>query len=1488
MKPSKGYSLPIFLLFILCEFVSVGLKAQPRADFVLDQSSGCAPLTVKFTNATSGASSNALWQWDFGNGNNSFEKNPSANFLNETTYTIRLTVKDGSFTSTQTKTVTVYKRPVFEFSVDPAGGCTPMQTTFNAKQTAGDGQINKWHWDFGDGQTAESRLPVINHTYNFRQTASVTLTAVSEYGCASTLVKEKIIRVSDPVSVSFNADKKFLCDPGTVSFVNNSTGAGSLSYQWDFGDGTVSTEKQPAHSYTSSGLFTIKLKVKSSEGCEITKTETDFINVKNFSTDFTLPEKPCESDYLFFTNKSSPEPDNSDWYVNGTLVLSYPNINLGYQFPKAASYKVKLVNTFGACKQEQEKIISIKKNPKIDSFICEIPKFCNVPVEIKFRDTSSEAVKWNWNFDYYRGSAQVEGTVRNPSFKFPYATVYVVRLEIENNDGCRSEIFKNIDLTKPWVGIEMMDANGYFQCDSLVKQYRINSPVPVVSQRWSFGDGTFSNEKEPVHTYNKPGVYAPSVTYTNAEGCTETLSGHFSVTVYEKPTVNFTAQSVACGFNRVEVYPQITGYNQYYYWEWGDGTRSGWNDYYHNVHQYQDTGVYSVTLITYNGYCNDTMTKNNIVTIKGPFPKIEKVDYSCEGERTTVVIHDATRHAKKWTWDFGDGKKESYTSYQPTISHTYSKTGTYVVKLIAENDNCILRDSVEVLIMKKQRLQLTLDNETICLYGQENFSVKTPDPDINKIGGYYWGYRSIQWQITGGRLFDGNYYDNGGWDSRVAFTGVIYPYAIVKDSVRLIMTNYLNGSYCNDTSNFAAIDVRGVNTDFDILANEICFKNPVVLKDKSTASGAGIVSRVWDLGDGTTITKSGAENISHYYTDPGIYVVRLTATDSLGCSDSRTSDYTVVRAYGVKAGFYTSAGTEFPKQTDVTFYNSSYTGYQRGNVKYKWNFGDGSTSNEQSPEHAYAAAGTYNVQLIAIDEGISCPDTLQVAVTVTEVTPNAAFYSTISYIGDYGACAPAQANFVFNSNISYTRLSWDFGDGFKMENLNNVSHIYTRAGQYEVTLQVFNGNSLLKTYKENVRISLPSAKLEAPDKSVCIGEAVILNAPEKKNGYKYTWDFGNGAVISSSDSVAQYKYANAGSYTPSLVVRDGAGCAASVSLPEKIVVHPDPVAVISPQDGVVCKGNGVQLQASGGRLYEWTQIPGLSSYSIANPLANPPTNTTYHVTATDQHGCKGSASVTIKLAQPVSLSYSPAVDVCIGKQAQLSSSGADLYQWINTTAGLSNTTIANPVVNAAATTTYTLVGYDQYRCYTDTGQVTVHVQPLPAVDAGPDQQVNVGEETRLVTSGSGDITRWQWTPADYLGCSSCASPVVKPYSTKEYTVTVFNKYNCQASDQVKVTAICPNSVAYIPNAFTPNGDGLNDVFRIPPVGVSKIHFFRIYNNWGQIIFEKKDFFPADPAGEWDGRLKGVALPAGVYIYHAEMECAAGERFQKKGTVTLIR
>jgi gliding motility-associated-like protein len=363
-------------------------------------------------------------------------------------------------------------------------------------------------------------------------------------------------------------------------------------------------------------------------------------------------------------------------------------------------------------------------------------------------------------------------------------------------------------------------------------------------------------------------------------------------------------------------------------------------------------------------------------------------------------------------------------------------------------------------------------------------------------------------------------------------------------------------------------------------------------------------------------------------------------------------------------------------------------------------------------------------------------------------------------------------------------------------------------------------------------------------------------------------------------------FKDAGSQPVQLVITTASGVCNSTDN-KTVEVSAFPALNPTPSTASICLGDAVQLLANSdaAATITWTDYK-ISDVHSASPTVSPEVDTIYHVTAVNATGCTNQADVSVKVSQPFSLVVSD-VEICAGKTGQLQASGAVHYSWSPAT-GLNNATIANPLANPDVTTTYQVTGTGNDNCFTDVKDVLVTVHPLPVVNAGTDVELPVGSSIQLTATGSADVTKYEWFPPSWLSCVDCLTPIATPKQTINYRLTATTQYGCIASDEINIKMVCESGVVFLPNTFSPNGDGQNDIFYIRGKGINTVKSFRIYNRWGQLIFERSNFNIEDPTFGWDGKAKGVLVDPDVFIYVAELVCDTNEPFTLKGNVMLLR
>lgn len=438
--------------------------------------------------------------------------------------------------------------------------------------------------------------------------------------------------------------------------------------------------------------------------------------------------------------------------------------------------------------------------------------------------------------------------------------------------------------------------------------------------------------------------------------------------------------------------------------------------------------------------------------------------------------------------------------------------------------------------------------------------------------------------------------------------------------------------------------------------------------------------------------------------------------------------------------------------------------------------------------------------------------------------------------------------------------------------------------------------SLLNAFVD-IKINPAPAALLSNDKAVCINAPSPLVTFKGAGGtpvYTFTYTLNNGTpqTITSGpgDSVSIAVPTNvAGRFVYRLTgIQDASSTACFNAVTDSAVVTVEALPLVNagPDKGI-CRGTPVQLNATGAVQYSWSPPTGLSCTSCPNPMANPADTTRYILTGSSAIGCTAYDTMYVMVVKPFPMFVSPGDTICPGQNIPLSANGADRYVW-TPAAGLNHADIANPVASPASTTTYQVIGYDRFGCFSDTASIRVTVGTTPSVDAGPDLTLSTGETITLnPVSQNGPIISWLWQPATYLSCSNCEHPQLTAHDNRTYTVTVTNIYGCTATDLIAINTFCKSAQVFVPNAFTPDGDGLNDILMVRGKGIHVV-YFRVFNRWGELVFEKKDFAPNDPNFGWDGKVRGVPATPDVFVYTVQVICDNNVLQTLKGNTTIIK
>ena len=234
----------------------------------------------------------------------------------------------------------------------------------------------------------------------------------------------------------------------------------------------------------------------------------------------------------------------------------------------------------------------------------------------------------------------------------------------------------------------------------------------------------------------------------------------------------------------------------------------------------------------------------------------------------------------------------------------------------------------------------------------------------------------------------------------------------------------------------------------------------------------------------------------------------------------------------------------------------------------------------------------------------------------------------------------------------------------------------------------------------------------------------------------------------------------------------------------------------------------------------------------------------------------------------------PDTIICPGESVELFASGGTDYAW-SPTGSLSSANTATTIASPTSTTTYQVVVSDAIGC-DDTAWVTVEVYPAPTVYAGEDVTIVYGGSADLDATGEG---LFLWSPNENITCIDCEDPTVFPETSTLYTIQVTDTNGCVATDQVFVIV---EGTLYVPNTFTPDGDGINDMFYVLATEIAEFKLY-VFNRWGEKIYEASDL-----QRPWDGTYGGTRSPIDTYVWRIDYSELNGAKHKVFGHVNLVR
>jgi PKD repeat protein len=1075
------------ILLVICH----PLFSQGIDEINASENQGCAPLSVNFSTKASGIIS---WSWEFSNGTHSTAESPTVLFEKPGQYDVKVSVVYNDSTTKHFEYenyIRVSEFPIVDFSTTQDRLCLGDSVQFANHSL----NASTYIWDFGDGTNSNENSPA--HHFDNAGNYTITLVATNGTGCTNIKVIENMITVFDIPALDFTAERNDICenDPA-VSFRPSSDQA---SYHWEFGDGTISYEKNPTHTFSVQKKYSVTLRATDANGCASEISKPNYISFHKLQKlDIGISDTViCSNQSIDFLNKTK-KTDSIAWSIGNVLISNKDQFE--HMFSAAGTYDVKVYHrdSYGCVQTlENKQLIRVAKADKVEIAVSQY-EGC-APLTVSFSNNTANAASYHWEIG--------DSTIRKKSFEmtFTEAGQFPIKAFTEHNSGCSTENTLDSMIT---VHVSEVSASvsGSAGCQPLSVSFQMSS-TDVSDVLWSFGNGATSGQKSPTNIYATPGTFYPEVSFTNKFGCRERLKVADRILVMDTLLAYDAPKPIhICPFEEVRFAGDIG--KDSWDWDFGDGTASSDKN---PIHQYTTPGKHIVKLHTKNAYgCPVVLETYNEVNVSRISPT--DFEYSINHCDDHLVSFTGLGSGNlNYHWNFGDGEKgegkeashifpdEGYYQIQLTLSDEYGCNAIRLKNTLIEYESCSDID----LVVESGGGSITSNPPEI----QKNhipiieacsvpFEISFEKPKDNAVS-WLWDFK------------DGSTSQDS--DPIHTFT---YPGTF---DVDLYLTN--SKGEIDTIETFVRVAIQTQKLNFGYTNNSLCEGTRVQFK----ASAENVKSWAWDFGDGDTSNISNPEKV---YQKSGIYQVGLVMEDKNGCS-TRT-------VYNMSVGnpnIYVSAPVETCSDDTVTIHHNI-----EGFTGYIWHFGDGNSSNDVYPSHYYGKNGQFSIDLEVTDEN-NCKKTLSALKDIAISKPVAQF----GVKGDSVGCNQLEVQFA-NLSVGADSWFWDFGNGITSDEKNPTINFDT--GNYTISLTAYHGNCSNTIVRQNaIVVHSLQASYSLEQEDICFPVTVQFT-DESINSTEWNWNFGDGATSGEKNPYHIYKEKPAGKI--SLLVRDPFGCSSKI------------------------------------------------------------------------------------------------------------------------------------------------------------------------------------------------------------------------------------------------------------------------------------------------------------------------------------------------------
>ena len=1094
--------------------------------------------------------------------------------------------------------------------------------------------------------------------------------------------------------------------------------------------------------------------------------------------------------------------------------------------------------------------VIVKESPKADFSITHTG--CSLD-PVTFNGTTPTTNGFTINQWLYTFPDATTATVQNPVKTFTSTVPVPIQLNIVSQEGCVADTLKTISIyPKP---IANFTSSNDSVCVNSALNFSSTSsyagPAPLNYFWWDFGDGSApiiaTTNTAQSHTYTNPGTYTVKHVAGVGSVCvSDTIISVISVlylpyTSFTYPagclppsgTVNFTS-TAGSGDGQ-----PITGHA----WVFGD-LSSGVNNtstLANPSHNYSSFGNYTINYQTTTqfGCVKDTVV-NATFNLPATFtwPALAPV---CQSIAGTVSVATATvSNGVTGTGVYSGPGTDAAGNFNPSIAGPGAHIITYTFTSTA---GCTSSATQTINVSNPPTANFT-GTASGCL------------PATGLASFTYTGSN------VSGETFEWNFgHPASGANNTSTLSNPTHNFTEGTYTVSVIATN-ANG--CKDTS--TQIFTYGVTPALNYPAlSPVCESNPgTVSVATATVTNAVTGTGVYS-GPGTDATG----NFNPSTAGAGTHTITYTFTSTGNCISTITS--TIVVNPKPAANFTGTASGCLPATGLASF---NYTGSAAAGQTYLWNFGHpasgaNNTSTLTNPTHIFTE-GTYTVSVIATNAN-GCKDTSTQSFTYG-VTP-ALNYPALSPVCESNPGTVSVATATITNGVTGTGVY----SGPGTDEAGNFNPATAGAGTHTITYTFTSAGNCISTISSNIIVNpKPMASFTATA-AVCMGDAVnISNNSTISSGTisSNTWDFGDGsAPIVNNNANFSYNYTIPGTYTITLKSQSAGGCASDV-ITRVVKVNAVPVAGFDTPAFVCLPGslqftNTSTISDGATMTYNWDFGDGTGSSSAVNPSHTYASSGTYTIRliAISAAGCRDTITSTYGAFydKPIALFDVTPVVLCQGTPNvftdQSTAPNSTIANWNWDFADGSTSTSGTPSKTYSVPGNYdiSLTVKNTQGCTSDPYIRNVDVNVQPVIDAGPSFVVPTGTAIQFnPTANDSTNVSFLWTPTGDIFNPAVLRPVITANQSLTYTLTATGPTGCTASDTMSVKVLLP---VIIPNAFSPNGDGINDTWVLANLADYPGATVEVFNRYGQKVFTSKGY-----STPWDGTYKGKTLSFATYYY----------------------